>query len=177
MIKHLIFAFSKAKESHVITIFFLLTSLFSSAQCINDLTITDVYVPDDKPGVILFEIDEEKSRLLIEDTTSVFFVMQTSATNEWAVVSKMPADPAEAHGTNEEKLLFYVPQRRVVYHPEYGDKAYLVAMETEDGVEKIQWFMDGQTVSMSLDSLEKVCLGKTKGCSNSLMLGPGKKYH
>ncbi|NLE02384.1 MAG: hypothetical protein GX640_21170, partial [Fibrobacter sp.] len=125
-----------------------------------------VYVPDNRPEVVLFDTESKKGQILIEDKNSVFFVMQTSLTQEWAVVSRMPADPEDARGASEEKLLFYIPQKRLVYNPQYGKNAYLIAIEADGENEQVQWIIDDdKTVSVSLKELKEVCIKDTQACT------------
>jgi hypothetical protein len=129
--------------------------------------ITKVYVAEGKPGEILFDTESKKGQVLVNDIASVFTVMQTSLSQEWAVVSKMPADPEEARGASEENLLYYVPQKRIVYHPQYGNRAYLIAIETNGSSEEVQWMYNDQTVTIALNDLQKTCLESSTACSDT----------
>jgi hypothetical protein len=139
--------------------------LFNSCKSSNSNRITKVYTPEGKQGTILFDTESKTGQVLIKDSSSVFFVMQTSLSQEWAVVSKMPSDPDEANGSNEEKLLFYVPQKRIVYNPHYGSKAYLISIETQGTNEQVQWLINDLTDSVSINDLQKLCLGDPNACS------------
>jgi hypothetical protein len=124
-------------------------------------------VPDGTQGIILYDTESKKSQILFEDKTSVFSVMKISLSQEWVIVSKMPANPDEAHGSNEQKLLVFVPQKKVVYHPQYGNIASLIDIELKDDVEQVQWLINDETVSIALMDLQKLCINGQQACSES----------
>ncbi len=127
--------------------------------------IEKVYTAEGKNTVVLYDTDSKKAQVLIQDSESVFFVMETSKNNEWVELSKMPADPDEAYGVNEEKLLMYIPQKRIICHPKYGSKAYLIGIDVTNNIESILWYMDDDTVdTISIDVLKKVCFKKSENC-------------
>jgi hypothetical protein len=143
--------------------FLLLQCSNKTSECDN---IEKVYTADGKNNVVLFDTDTKKSQVLIQDSESVFFVMETSKNKEWVELSKMPANPDEANGTNEKKLLMYIPQKRIICHPKYGSSAYLVGIDITNNIESILWYMDDDTVdTIPIVKLEKTCLKGNNGCN------------
>ena len=142
---------------------FLLACLSGQANA-QSQRITKVYVPKGQDHTVRFETDAGPAQVLIQNKKSVFSIMATSADNEWVMLSKMPANPDEASGTNEETILMYVPQKRIVRHPKHGRKATVISIDKEGNTESVTWDLDGATLTTPIDSLRAGLLGdKAKG--------------
>jgi len=142
----------------VISLLLLGCILFAGPPCLGKgqgHRITTIYVLKGHAGTVLFDTEAAPGQVLIQDKESVFFVLSMSPDKEWVELSKMPADPEEAHGTNEEKLLMFVPQKRQVSHPTYGRRATLIGIEGR----KVIWDMDNKIITTPLSELKALCLG------------------
>lgn len=147
-----------------IILFLILPHCSKQVASQNDKYIK-VYVPQGKDSEVLYDTDTKKSQVLIKDSTSVFFVMSTSRNNDWVILSKMPADPEEAHGTNEEILLMYIPQKRIICHPTFGNSASAVSFDTINNIESVTWYANEKDNTTTIDLLKKKCLNSPKNCS------------
>jgi hypothetical protein len=127
--------------------------------------IEKVYIAEGKNTAVLYDTDTKKAQVLILDSGSVFFVLSASQNNEWVELSKMPADPDEAHGVNEEKLLMNVPQKRIICNPNYGKDAYLIGIDLTNNIESVLWDVDDRIDSIPIAKLEKTYLGHNKDCN------------
>jgi hypothetical protein len=151
-------------------IIYIVGIILSLGDCDSKTTghshIEKVYIINGKESTVLYDTDSKKSQMLIQDSGSVFFVMGTSKNNEWVELSKMPADPDEASGANEEKLLVYVPQKRVICHPDYGNKASLIGLDTINQVECVTWYLDDDRMdTTTITMLKKTCLENKSSCN------------
>ena len=141
---------------------FLLACLPCQAQA-QSQRITKVYVPKGQDHTVLFDAETAPSQVLVRNKKSVFSVMATSSDNEWVVLSKMPANPDEASGTNEESLLMYVPQKRIVRHPKHGRKATVISIDKDGTTETVTWDLDGATITTPIELLRAGLPGNQAG--------------
>jgi hypothetical protein len=147
-----------------ILLFLILPHCSKQVASQNDKYIK-VYIPQSKDSEVLYDTDTKKSQVLIKDSTSVFFVMSTSRNYEWVILSKMPADPEETHGTNEKILLMYIPQKRIICHPTFGNNASAVSLDTIKHVECVTWYSEDSEDTTTLKMLEKICIRSPKNCN------------
>lgn len=83
-----------------------------NVSCSEKMDITNIYIEDNKSNMILFDTKEKEKQVLIKDPNKIFTILEISESKLWVIVSKMSANPNEAYGTNEEKLLIYIPTKK-----------------------------------------------------------------
>lgn len=90
-------------------------SLYScqNLSCTHGPQLVSIYILDTENNTIYYNTANKKKQVLITDKFSVFNVLEISESKLWVIVSKMSANPNEAHGTNEEKLLIYIPKKKI----------------------------------------------------------------
>jgi hypothetical protein len=81
--------------------------------------ITSIFTADDSQSV-LFKLQNGNTDTLISNKEKVFFVMSNSDDNKWVLISEMPADPDEAHGSNSIYKLYFVPKKKEIKIKDLG---------------------------------------------------------
>ena len=79
----------------------------------NCLTIDSIYIPGNF-DTIFYNTKCKNKNILLADPDYCYRILSKTPNNEWVLLSIMPSDPEQAHGTNEIEELYYVPLKKIL---------------------------------------------------------------
>jgi len=90
-----------------------LGAAISSGDCqVANERVTDVYISE-KGHAILYDINDKKGLILIEDKNHLFTILETTTDNSWVIAEKAPSEVG-AGRVETEYILFYTPEARQI---------------------------------------------------------------